>query len=52
MELVQEAVTHYLYKSAYDLVQIFVPGSEVVRARELLESFEEFQNEDDEDNEQ
>ena len=52
VELVQEAVTHYLYKSAYDLVQIFVPGSEVVRARELLESFEEFQNEDDEDNEQ
>ena len=46
VELVQEAVTHYLYKSAYDLVQIFVPGNEVNRARELLDSFEEFHLED------
>ncbi len=48
--LIQDAVTHYLYKSAFDPVEIHVPKSEVSRARELLKSFEEIQPEtDDED---
>lgn len=43
VQLIQDAVTHYLYKSAFDLVEIHVPKSEVFRARELLKSFEEMQ---------
>ncbi|HET7143181.1 MAG TPA: hypothetical protein VFI68_04095 [Anaerolineales bacterium] len=49
VELVQEAITHYLYRGPYDLVQIFVPGREVVKARELLKSFDEFQLKEDGD---
>ena len=36
VELVQEAITHYLYICPYDLVQIFIPGRKVIKARELL----------------
>ena len=47
VELVQEAVTHYLYKSAYDLVQIFIPDKDAIKARKLLDTFQEFQDEED-----
>jgi hypothetical protein len=49
VQLIQDAVTHYLYKSPFDLVQIFVPDNKVLEARELLKAFDEFQlTEDDE----
>ena len=49
VQLIQDAVTHYLYKGPFDLVQIFVPDKMVLEARELLKSFDEFQlTEDDE----
>ena len=43
VQLIQGAVTHYLYKSAFDLVEIYVPKSEVAKARKLLTAFEEMQ---------
>ena len=49
VQLVQGAITHYIYKGFYDLVQIFVPNTQADRARELLDSFEEFQLDEDED---
>ena len=43
VQLIQDVTTHYVYKSAHDLVLIFVPHEQVVLSRELLNSFEEFQ---------
>lgn len=48
--LVQDAATHYVYKSSFDLVEVFVSSEQVTLARELLTSFEEFQPEADENN--
>ena len=52
VQLVQGAITHHVYKGFYDLVQIFVPNAQVIKARELLNSFDEFQLEDDNDDEE
>lgn len=46
-ELVQEAMTHYLYKGAFDLVHIYVPDKQAVKARVFLISFDEFQVEEE-----
>jgi hypothetical protein len=52
-QLVQGAITHHIYKGLYDLVQIFVPNTQADSARDLLNSFEEFQlNEDDDEEEE
>jgi hypothetical protein len=47
VQLIQDAVTHYLYKSPFDLVQIFVPNKKVLEARELLKPFDEFKPEEE-----
>ncbi len=52
VELVQDSVTHYLYKGPFDLVQLYVPNLKAVKARELLESFEEFEADEDEGGEE
>jgi len=52
VQLIQDAVTHYLYKGPFDPVQIFVPGRKVIKARELLKSFDELQPEKDENEEE
>ena len=49
VQLVQGAITHHIYKGFYDLVQIFVPNIQANTARDLLNSFEEFQLDDDEE---
>lgn len=49
VQLIQESITQSSYKGAFDLVEIYVPGAKAIRARELLESFEEFQQEEDEE---
>jgi hypothetical protein len=49
VELIQGAITHYVYKGIFDLVEIYVPNTKVLTALELLKSFEEFQPEKDED---
>ena len=51
VQLIQDSITHSSYKGAFDLVQIFIPKVAVPRARILLQSFEEFQPEKDEDEE-
>jgi len=48
VELFQESITRSSYTSSLGLVQIYVPKTKVVTARELLASFEEFQLEEDE----
>ena len=52
VQLIQDSITHHAYKGFYDLVQIFVPNAQVIKARELLNSFDEFQLEDDNDDEE
>jgi imidazoleglycerol phosphate dehydratase HisB len=49
VQLVQGAITHHIYKGFYDLVQIFVPNIQANTARELLNSFEEFKLDEEED---
>ncbi len=51
VELVQDSITHYLYKGPFDLVQIYVPNRKAIKARELLKSFDEFQPGEDENGE-
>jgi len=51
-ELVQGAITHYVYKGLIDPVEVYVPNANVSAALELLKSFEEFQPEEDEDNDE
>ena len=46
VQIVQDVMTHHIYKSAYDLVFIFVPNEQASSARELLDSFEEFKSEE------
>ncbi len=41
VQLIESAITHYLYKSPFDLVEIFVPDQKIKEARELLQSFDE-----------
>jgi len=52
VELIQDAITHYIYKSAFDRVEIYVLKAEVNKARELLNSFGEFNLEEDGDEEE
>jgi hypothetical protein len=52
VELIQEANTHYLNKGPFDLVQILVPNKQAIKARELLKSFDEFQPDEGEDEEE
>ena len=52
VELVQDSVTHYLYKGPFDLVQLYVPNLKAVKARELLKSFDEIQPDEDENEEE
>lgn len=48
VQLIQDAVTHYLYKSPFDPVQVFVPENRLADARELLKFLDESQVENDE----
>ena len=41
VELIQEAITHYLYVSSVNVVQIFVPNDQVDHARRLMRDFEQ-----------
>jgi hypothetical protein len=47
VELVQGAITHYIYKGALDTVHIYVPNTKIAEALDLLKYFEEFEPEDD-----
>ena len=49
VELIQDAMTHYMNRSAFDPVQVYVVNNQVSEALELLESFEEFLPEEDDD---
>jgi hypothetical protein len=49
VELVQSAITHYIYKGLFDTVHIYVPHTKVAEALELLKCFEEFEPEEDDE---
>jgi hypothetical protein len=40
--LVQESITHYVYKSAFDPVEIYVPSAKASEARTLVGSMDDF----------
>jgi len=52
VQLIQDAMTHYMNRSAFDPVQVYVVNNQVSEALELLESFEEFQPEEDSDDDE
>lgn len=52
VELVQESNTRYMNVGPFDLVQIYVPNQKAVKARELLKSFDEFELDEDENEEE
>lgn len=49
--LVQDSISQSTYANPFAPVQIFVPREEIQQARELLETFEDTVEEEDEDEE-